>query len=90
MSNRRKEGCQPEWAGLSNRRNYEVGEIEIEHRIAPRTADETARLLWQLLQRDWNREHYHMGEPERPREYAIRDDGPLCEPIEGKVFSGQL
>ena len=26
--------------------NYEVGEIEIEHRIAPRTTDEHAKLLW--------------------------------------------
>ena len=38
--------------------NYEVGETEIEHRIAPRTTDENAKLLWQLIQHDRNREHY--------------------------------
>ena len=70
--------------------NYEVGEIEIEHRIAPRTTDENAKELWQLIQRDRNRRHYQMRRPESLQVHTIRDDGPLCDPDEGKVLSGQL
>ena len=67
---------------------FEVGEIE--HRIAPRTTDEQAILSWQLMQNDRIREHYQTRRIESPREYSIRDDSPLCEPEENKVYSGQL
>ena len=69
---------------------FEVGEKEIDHRIATRTTDEKARLLDQLMQRDRTREQHQPRQPERPRVFEIRDDGPLSEPEESKVFSGQL
>ena len=70
--------------------NYEVGVMEIDHWIEPRTTDENAKLLWKLVQHDRKREHYQMRQPESPQVYAIRDDGRLCGPDEGKVLSGQL
>ena len=86
----REERHQFEWAEVSNRRDFKGGAEAIEQGSAPRTTEEEARLLWQLMQHNRVRDQYQIRQPESPRVYTIRDDEPLGEPDESLVFSGQL
>ena len=63
---------------------------EVEYSPAPRTTDEQAQLLWQVLQSDRNREIQQITPPENKIAYTIRDDSPLSFPAESVVRSGQL
>ena len=63
---------------------------EVEYSPAPRTTDEQAQLLWQVLQSDRNREIQQITPPENKRVYAIRDDSPSTFLAKNVVRSGHL
>ena len=52
------------------------GAGEVEHTTAPRTTDEQAKLLWQVMRCDRDREMQQMTPPQKKVYYAIRDDCP--------------
>ena len=70
--------------------DYTVAVGGVEHSTAPRTTDEQAKLPWQVMQCDRDRETKQKTPTDNKRVYAIRDDSPFSLPEERAVLSGQL
>ena len=63
---------------------------EEEHTPAPKTTDEQATPLLQVMQSNRNRVSIQRVRPEAPCVHALRDDSPLLCLDKSSVINGQL